>query len=81
MGKILVGGATARFPSLRHVFFVGDVLTTRDCKAPRQLGTSCSIVNMYGTTETSRAMSYFEIPSAAEDPTALDSLGDTIPAG
>jgi L-aminoadipate-semialdehyde dehydrogenase len=81
MGQILVGGATAKFPSLRHVFFVGDVLTTRDCKALRQLGPSCTIVNMYGTTETSRAVSYFEIPSAAEDPTALDSLGDTVPAG
>ncbi|KAF7552462.1 hypothetical protein G7Z17_g4297 [Cylindrodendrum hubeiense] len=81
MGQILVGGATAKFPSLRHVFFVGDVLTTRDCKSLRQLGASCSIVNMYGTTETSRAVSYFEVPSAAEDPTALDSLGDTIPAG
>lgn len=81
MGQILVGGATAKFPALRHVFFVGDVLTARDCKALRQLGPSCSIVNMYGTTETSRAVSYFEISSAAEDPTALDSLGDTIPAG
>ncbi|KAI1822510.1 alpha-aminoadipate reductase [Xylaria intraflava] len=81
MGQILVGGATTKFPSLRHVFFVGDVLTSRDCKALRRLGASCSIVNMYGTTETSRAVSYFEIPSAEEDPTALDSLGDTIPAG
>ncbi|RYP92593.1 hypothetical protein DL770_001235 [Monosporascus sp. CRB-9-2] len=44
MGQILVGGATAKFPALRHVFFVGDVLTTRDCKALRQLGPSCSIV-------------------------------------
>ncbi|KAF4976050.1 hypothetical protein FZEAL_7228 [Fusarium zealandicum] len=52
MGQILVGGAAAKFPSLRHVFFIGDVLTTRDCKALRQLGTSCTIVNMYGTTET-----------------------------
>ncbi|KAI1435092.1 alpha-aminoadipate reductase [Xylaria sp. CBS 124048] len=81
MGQILVGGATTQFPSLRHVFFVGDVLTTRDCKALRRLGPSCSIINMYGTTETSRAVSYFEIPSATEDPSALDSLGDTIPAG
>ncbi|KAB5547425.1 alpha-aminoadipate reductase [Coniochaeta sp. 2T2.1] len=30
---------------------------------------------------TAKAVSYFEIPSAAEDPTALDSLGDTVPAG
>ncbi|ODA78900.1 hypothetical protein RJ55_04490 [Drechmeria coniospora] len=81
MGQILVGGATTKFPSLRHVFFVGDILTTRDCRSLRQLGASCNIVNMYGSTETSRAVSYFEIPSAAEDPTALDELGDTIPAG
>ncbi|KAI0485188.1 alpha-aminoadipate reductase [Xylariaceae sp. FL0804] len=81
MGQILVGGATAKFPSLRQAFFVGDILTTRDCKALRQLGHACTIINLYGTTETSRAVSYFEIPSAAEDPNALDSLGDSIPAG
>ncbi|KAI1324495.1 alpha-aminoadipate reductase [Xylariaceae sp. FL0255] len=81
MGQILVGGATTKFPSLKRVFFVGDVLTTRDCKALRNLSNSCTIINMYGTTETSRAVSYFEIKSAAEDPTALDLLGDTAPAG
>jgi L-aminoadipate-semialdehyde dehydrogenase len=36
---------------------------------------------MYGTTETSRAVSYFEVPSAAEAPDALDALGDSVPAG
>lgn len=81
MGQILVGGATAKFPALRQVFFVGDILTTRDCRALRQLGASCTIINMYGTTETSRAVSYFEILSADQDPTALDPLGDTAPAG
>ncbi|KAL7769223.1 hypothetical protein ACKLNR_000607 [Fusarium oxysporum f. sp. zingiberi] len=81
MGQILVGGATAQFPSLRQVFFFGDVLTTRDCRSLRQLSPACTIINMYGTTETSRAVSYFEVPSAQEDPTALDSLGDSIPAG
>ncbi|RKL14306.1 hypothetical protein BFJ70_g15729 [Fusarium oxysporum] len=78
---ILVGGTTAQFPSLRQVFFFGDVLTTRDCRSLRQLSPACTIINMYGTTETSRAVSYFEVPSAQEDPTALDSLGDSIPAG
>ncbi|EXL95076.1 hypothetical protein NOF04DRAFT_10680 [Fusarium oxysporum II5] len=81
MGQILVGGATAQFPSLRQVFFFGDVLTTRDCRSLRQLSPACTIINMYGTTETSRAVSYLEVPSAQEDPTALDSLGDSIPAG
>ncbi|KAL7799182.1 hypothetical protein V8C37DRAFT_399005 [Trichoderma ceciliae] len=81
MGNLLVAEYSAKFPSLRHVFFVGDILTTRDCKALRQLAPACRIVNMYGTTETSRAVSYFEILSAEEDPAALDSLGDTVPAG
>ncbi|KAF9771412.1 hypothetical protein IL306_010960 [Fusarium sp. DS 682] len=81
MGQILVGGATAQFPNLRQVFFVGDVLTVRDSKQLRKLGPACTIINMYGTTETSRAVSYFEIPSAQEDPAALDSLSDSVPAG
>lgn len=81
MGQILVGGATAEFPSLNMAFFVGDVLTTRDCRALRNLAVNTNIVNMYGTTETQRAVSYFEIPSRAKNPHFLDKLKDTIPAG
>ncbi|GAB1310623.1 large subunit of alpha-aminoadipate reductase [Madurella fahalii] len=81
MGQILVGGATAEFPSLEHVFFVGDVLTTRDCRALRRLAVNANIINMYGTTETQRAVSYYEIPSRARDPDYLDKLKDTVPAG
>ena len=81
MGQILVGGATAEFPSLEKAFFVGDVLTTRDCKSLRKLAENCSIVNLYGTTETNRAVSYFQVPSRAEEPNALDKLKDTVPAG
>ncbi|KAL2271357.1 hypothetical protein VTJ83DRAFT_728 [Remersonia thermophila] len=82
MGQILVGGATAEFPALEHVFFVGDVLTTRDCRALRRLAINANIINMYGTTETQRAVSYYEIPSRARDADFLDRLNkDTIPAG
>lgn len=81
MGQILVGGATAEFPSLENVFFVGDVLTTRDCRVLRRLAVNANIINMYGTTETQRAVSYYEIPSAARDPGYLDQLKDTVPAG
>ena len=34
-----------------------------------------------GTTETQRAVSYYEIPSRLEDPGYLDKMGDVIPAG
>ncbi|KAI1001942.1 L-2-aminoadipate reductase large subunit [Podosphaera aphanis] len=81
MGQILVGGATAEFPSLDRAFFVGDILTTRDCRSLQRLAINAKIVNMYGTTETQRAVSYYEIPSRAQDPEALDKLKNNIPAG
>uniref|UniRef100_A0A093UQN7 L-aminoadipate-semialdehyde dehydrogenase large subunit n=1 Tax=Talaromyces marneffei PM1 TaxID=1077442 RepID=A0A093UQN7_TALMA len=81
MGQILVGGASATFPSLKSAFFVGDVLTTRDCKALRALAENVNIINMYGTTETQRAVSYYCIKSRAEDPNGMDHLKDTVPAG
>ena len=79
--QILVGGATASFPSLRRAFFVGDILTKRDCNLLRKLAVNCSIVNMYGTTETQRAVSYFEIPSRNSDPDFLNDMKEVIPAG
>ncbi|CAG8975772.1 hypothetical protein HYALB_00009292 [Hymenoscyphus albidus] len=81
MGQILVGGASAEFPALHHSFFVGDILIKRDCKALQKLAANVSIVNMYGTTETQRAVSYFEIPSRAADPEYLEKMGNVIPAG
>ena len=81
MGQILVGGATAVFPSLHHAFFVGDILIKRDCRRLQELGPNCNIVNMYGTTETQRAVSYYELPSRNKDPSYLDHMGEVIPAG
>ncbi|KAF2093182.1 large subunit of L-aminoadipate-semialdehyde dehydrogenase [Rhizodiscina lignyota] len=81
MGQILVGGATAKFPSLHHAFFVGDLLIKRDCRKLQELAENVRIVNMYGTTETQRAVSYYEVPSRAENPDFLNGLGDVIPAG
>ncbi|KAG0646154.1 nonribosomal peptide synthetase [Hyphodiscus hymeniophilus] len=81
MGQILVGGASAEFPALHHSFFVGDILIKRDCRALQKLAPNVFIVNMYGTTETQRAVSYFEIPSKASDPDYLEKMGNIIPAG
>ena len=36
---------------------------------------------MFGTTETQRAVSYYEIKSHSENPNFLDTLGEVIPAG
>lgn len=81
MGQILVGNASAEFTQLHHAFFVGDVLIKRDCKALQRLAPNVRIVNMYGTTETQRAVSYYEIPSFNDDSTYLENMKDVIPAG
>lgn len=81
MGQILVGNASAEFPKLHHAFFVGDILIKRDCKVLQRLAPNVRIVNMYGTTETQRAVSYYEIPSFNDDSTYLENMKDVIPAG
>ncbi|KAF7717972.1 L-aminoadipate-semialdehyde dehydrogenase large subunit [Penicillium ucsense] len=81
MGQILVGGASAQFPALHHAFFVGDILIKRDCRSLQGLAPNVSIVNMYGTTETQRAVSYYEIPSYSSQEGFLDTMKDIIPAG
>ncbi|KAF2838212.1 large subunit of L-aminoadipate-semialdehyde dehydrogenase [Patellaria atrata CBS 101060] len=82
MGSILVGGQNkTQFPALHHSFFVGDILIKRDCRRLQDLAPNVFIVNMYGTTETSRAVSYYEIPSRNSDPNFLDTIGDIVPAG
>ncbi|KZF19913.1 putative alpha-aminoadipate reductase Lys2 [Xylona heveae TC161] len=81
MGQILVGGASAQFPDLHHAFFVGDILIKRDCLALQRLAPNVQIVNMYGTTETQRAVSYYELPCRAQDPAYMNCMGDIIPAG
>ncbi|KAJ2782390.1 large subunit of alpha-aminoadipate reductase [Coemansia javaensis] len=81
MGQLLSANATSPIPSLRNAFFVGDLLTKRDCHRLQSLASNCRIVNMYGTTETQRAVSYCPIPPLAENPTFLASAKDVIPAG
>ncbi|KAF8327741.1 alpha-aminoadipate reductase Lys1p [Cantharellus anzutake] len=81
MGQLLSAQATRKIPALRHAFFVGDVLTKRDCHRLQSLASNVRIINMYGTTETQRAVSYFEIPSVSEDGTFLTTQKDIMPAG
>lgn len=53
----------------------------RDCKALQKLAENVYIVNIYGTTETQRTISYYEIPSKTSDPEYLENMGNIIPAG
>src|SRR5579859_6373008 len=81
MGQLLSTEATTSIPSLRNAFFVGDVLTKRDCLRLQSLARNVKIINMYGTTETQRAVSYFPIPPLSTDPVFLNGQKDIIPAG
>ncbi|KAH8670776.1 aminoadipate reductase [Xylariales sp. PMI_506] len=81
MGQILVGGAVTQFPSLRNAFFVGDLLTKKDCRKLRDLAPNVTVINLYGSTETQRAVSFFEVPSKAKSPAFLDQVPDVIPVG
>ena len=81
MGQLLSAQATRQIPSLHNTFFVGDVLTKRDCHRLQSLASNVRIINMYGTTETQRAVSYFEIPAVSVDPTFLATQKDIMPAG
>ncbi|KAK0558441.1 large subunit of alpha-aminoadipate reductase [Tilletia horrida] len=81
MGQLLSAQATARIENLRNAFFVGDILTKRDCTRLQALAPNVNIINMYGTTETQRAVSYFEIPSVSRNSTFLQTQKDIMPAG
>ncbi|RKP27925.1 hypothetical protein SYNPS1DRAFT_6883, partial [Syncephalis pseudoplumigaleata] len=81
MGQLLSANATVAIPSLRAAFFVGDILTKRDCHRLQHLAQNCHIVNMYGTTETQRAVSYFTIPALSSDSSFLTACKEVIPAG
>ena len=81
MGQLLSANATKQIPTLRNAFFVGDILTKRDCSRLQALAPNVRINNMFGTTETQRAVSYFPIPSVNEDPTFLKTRKDIMPAG
>ncbi|KAJ3970057.1 aminoadipate-semialdehyde dehydrogenase [Lentinula raphanica] len=75
------GGVAPTIPSLRTAFFVGDLLTKRDVARLQALARNVVVVNMYGTTETQRAVSYHAIPPLSSDPAFLSTQKEVIPAG
>nr|Q12572.2 RecName: Full=L-2-aminoadipate reductase large subunit; AltName: Full=Alpha-aminoadipate reductase; Short=Alpha-AR; AltName: Full=L-aminoadipate-semialdehyde dehydrogenase [Candida albicans]AAC02241.1 alpha-aminoadipate reductase large subunit [Candida albicans] len=81
MGQLLSAQATTAIPSL-HAFFVGDILTKRDCLRLQSLAENVFIVNMlWSLSQTQRSVSYFEIKSRKADPTYLKNLKAVMPAG
>jgi amino acid adenylation domain-containing protein len=70
MSQLLTGpdvdGRDDRIKSLRYSFLVGDVLTKRDVARLRNLAPSIACVNLYGSTETQRAVAHYVVTETAE---------------
>lgn len=77
MGQLLTANATTVMESLKVALFVGDVLTKRDIKRLQRLAPHVVAVNMYGTTETQRAVSFLKVPNDG----SIEVLKEILPAG
>jgi amino acid adenylation domain-containing protein len=69
LGRLLTETAKleSRLPSLQHAFLVGDKLTWAEVARLRKLAPVVTCVNYYGSTETQRAVSYYEIAANKSD--------------
>jgi L-aminoadipate-semialdehyde dehydrogenase len=63
--------------TLRVALFVGDKLTKRDVHRLRRVAPQVLAVNMYGSTETQRAVSYYPVPNNE----ALETMKEILPVG
>ncbi len=68
-------GAAVQAPSLRFVLLVGDALTRLDVARIRRLAPRVTCVNLYGSTETQRAVAYHVVEETGEDARQVLPLG------
>ncbi|HEU4511197.1 MAG TPA: amino acid adenylation domain-containing protein [Pyrinomonadaceae bacterium] len=78
MGQLLSETAE-QLTSLRHVFFIGDVLSRQAVSTLRRIAPDANCVNLYGATETQRAVSYFIVPR--NDGEASQAEKEILPVG
>ncbi|HEX6198963.1 MAG TPA: amino acid adenylation domain-containing protein, partial [Thermoanaerobaculia bacterium] len=75
LGRVLTdfaetgGDGGPPLPDLRRALFVGDVLSRRAVARLRELAPSVAPINLYGATESQRAVSWWPVPveASAED--------------
>ncbi len=69
MAEVLAAGngrdESLKISSLRYAFFVGDKLTRKTVAAMGRLAPKVQCVNLYGSTETQRAISHFVVSAEA----------------
>jgi len=76
-------GVAPQIPSLRYVFFGGDLLAARHVQQLRHKAPNVTCVNYYGATETPQAMSYYDIPDLQRGDgwSAPDGIQGRVPIG
>ncbi len=75
-------GRPVSVPSLRWAFLVGEVLTRNTVRRLRRVAPCVRCVNLYGATETQRAVGYSVVEKAPGDFTGGGPQGkETIPLG
>ena len=80
MLQILIS-ANKNIPSLTHIFSVGEKLYKKDASKILTLASNAQIINMYGSTETQRAVSMYQVTlDLLENNEILKNL-DVIPSG
>jgi amino acid adenylation domain-containing protein len=70
IGQLLLEGTqntSLLVESLRLTFFVGDILTRDDVGAFHRMAPNAAFINLYGSTETQRAVSFLKIPESVFD--------------
>lgn len=71
-------GSSTQLLHLRALFCVGGALTRTQAIMLRKIAPNTQIINLYGATETQRAVGFFELPRDAD---VLADLPDVVPLG
>ncbi|HSS49663.1 MAG TPA: phosphopantetheine-binding protein, partial [Thermoanaerobaculia bacterium] len=72
--EAVAGASPVEVPSLRYAFLVGEALTRLDVTRLRRLAPRVACVNLYGATETQRALGYHVVADAPDGHAAPEVL-------
>ncbi|HSK78483.1 MAG TPA: amino acid adenylation domain-containing protein, partial [Thermoanaerobaculia bacterium] len=75
MAQLLTEGEADELPDLRLVVLGGDLLTRRDVARLRRLAPRVRIVNVYGSTESHRALAWHQVEEDEDRPKQTIPLG------
>ncbi|GAA2595356.1 hypothetical protein GCM10010399_27360 [Dactylosporangium fulvum] len=75
---LLAGAGAGALPALRRVFCVGAALTRGHARDLMRVAPNARLVNLYGSTETQRAVGFYRLPTARA---GLDAVPVVVPVG